>query len=199
MSNNGINRIFGTFLAGYVLFYVVMRFSFSMQTGVAVEVPANWLLTGIFGFGNAFLPYYCLQKYYPSLPLLKMALLLMCMILITILLQLLLAQFLLSFSFNQFIDASYQLLLTLSFYGIGFYFIRYSHLKKVQTKESEIREREKMVTLYQKVFPEEQIFHQLKKIEEAIQNDPSAALREIEQFSNELQQILYSLNDPRNE
>ncbi len=199
MYNNKIKGAYIPFLTGYLLFYILMRFSFSMQTGSSNEVPGGWLLTGILGLGHAFFPYYILQRYYPSPSLIRILLKLTLSVALPFLIHLLIAQLLFSLSFNQFIDTSYQLLVTLSFYGIGFYFIRYSHLKKVQANESEIREKENMMALYRHVFAQEQVLDQLEKIEALVKNNPSAALNQIEQFSDELQQMIYSINKSKNE
>jgi len=149
--------------------------------------------------GSAFLPYYILRKYYASSTAPGIALRILFGLAVAFLLHLLAAKLILSISFNQFIDTSYQLLINLSFYGIGFYFIRYSYLKRVQTKESEIRERERLITVYQEAFPKKQVFGQLARIEEMIQHNPPAALKEIEGFCDELQQMIYSIPNARNE
>lgn len=198
MDNNPARTTYRLFVTGYLLFYILMQLSFSMQIRTASEGAANWLFTGIMGFANAFLPYYSLQKYHPS-SLLKKVLWLSISVIIPVLLHLLVAQLILSLSFNKFFDTSYQLLVTLSFYGIGFYFIRHSHQKKMQAKEAEIKEKENRVAMYQQLLLKNHVFHQLERIEMLVQTDPPAALDQISGFCDELQQILYSINKPSHE
>ncbi len=196
-------RKFIIFFLFYLLFYAVTSSSsylrmIDMDRPILEQLVAIWSMWGmncLFFFPHAYFIYLSLQFYYGKKILLP-ATLVAIILAYTI-------RYMIDIIYHQkfplltvYLPDNYALVIALSCYGVLFFFISYSQQKSIRVAALTARDAAMRTANLKNKVEQAVLFQQLNDIEQKIEQNPQAALIEIEDLCQMLREIVYKNNQP---